>query len=109
MIKEVKQRLKARLLRNGSSESYVKRLTRFLSTESDALIIGFAHRFATYKRATLLFADPERPARLLAIPDRPVNGVQIGPGQQVWCMLAKHQAQLCFSGHDGSPGPACRG
>lgn len=72
LIKEVKQRLKVQLLRNGYSESHIKRLTRFLSTESDALIIGFARRFATYKRATLLFADPERLARLLGNPDRPV-------------------------------------
>ena len=38
----------------------------------DALVIGFARRFAPYKRATLLFQDPERLARLLANEDRPV-------------------------------------
>lgn len=38
----------------------------------EALVIGFARRFAPYKRATLLFADPDRLARLLADADRPV-------------------------------------
>ena len=38
----------------------------------DALIIGFARRFAPYKRATLLFADPDRLARLLSQVGRPV-------------------------------------
>lgn len=39
---------------------------------SDALIIGFARRFAPYKRATMLFADPGRLARLLGQPGKPV-------------------------------------
>ncbi|MDR1776798.1 MAG: alpha-glucan family phosphorylase [Desulfovibrio sp.] len=36
------------------------------------LLIGFARRFAPYKRATLLFADPDRLAKILNNPDRPV-------------------------------------
>ncbi len=38
----------------------------------DTLIIGFARRFAPYKRATLIFADPDRLARILNNPSRPV-------------------------------------
>ncbi len=38
----------------------------------DTLIIGFARRFAPYKRATMLFADPDRLARFLDNQDRPV-------------------------------------
>jgi starch phosphorylase len=41
-------------------------------TADRALIVGFARRFATYKRAALLLADPDRLARLLGDPDRPV-------------------------------------
>jgi starch phosphorylase len=41
--------------------------------DPDALIIGFARRFAPYKRATLLLRDPERLARLLADDERPVH------------------------------------
>jgi starch phosphorylase len=41
--------------------------------DPDALIIGFARRFAPYKRATLLLRDPERLGRLLADDGRPVH------------------------------------
>lgn len=40
--------------------------------DPNALIIGFARRFATYKRATLIFRDRERLRRLLSDPERPV-------------------------------------
>lgn len=52
--------------RNGCSDAQIERLTKFLTPEdTDMLVIGFARRFATYKRATLLFSDPERLDRLL--------------------------------------------
>lgn len=41
--------------------------------DPDALTIGFARRFATYKRAGLLFSQPERLAKLLADTKRPVQ------------------------------------
>ena len=44
----------------------------------DALVIGFARRFAPYKRATLLFADPDRLERLISQVDRPVIFVFAG-------------------------------
>jgi starch phosphorylase len=43
-----------------------------------ALTIGFARRFATYKRATLLFRDPERLARILGDPQRPLQIIYAG-------------------------------
>jgi starch phosphorylase len=46
--------------------------------ESDALTLGFARRFATYKRATLLFHDQDRLARLLNNPDRPMQIIFAG-------------------------------
>src|SRR5690606_28929491 len=45
---------------------------------SDALTIGFARRFATYKRATLIFQDPDRLARIVGNPERPVQLVFSG-------------------------------
>jgi glycogen phosphorylase len=42
------------------------------------LTIGFARRFATYKRATLLFSDPDRLARILTDPERPVQLIFAG-------------------------------
>ena len=41
--------------------------------DPDVLTVGFARRFATYKRAWLLFSQPERLARLLSDPDRPLQ------------------------------------
>ena len=41
--------------------------------DPEALTICFARRFATYKRATLLFKDPERLARILTKPGKPVQ------------------------------------
>uniref|UniRef100_UPI0025F6B940 alpha-glucan family phosphorylase n=1 Tax=Thermococcus sp. TaxID=35749 RepID=UPI0025F6B940 len=42
------------------------------AVDENALILGFARRFATYKRATLLFTDLERLRKLLNDPERPV-------------------------------------
>src|SRR5579884_2132115 len=44
----------------------------------DVLTIGFARRFATYKRATLLFRDPERLRRILGDRNRPVQIIVAG-------------------------------
>ncbi|HET8713968.1 MAG TPA: alpha-glucan family phosphorylase [Gemmatimonadales bacterium] len=56
----------------------------------NVLTIGFARRFATYKRADLLFRDPERLRRLLTDPRRPVQIIFSGkahpadePGKRV--------------------------
>lgn len=46
--------------------------------QEDILTIGFARRFATYKRATLIFHDPDRLARILNNPERPVQIVFAG-------------------------------
>lgn len=46
--------------------------------DKDALTIGFARRFATYKRATLLLSDPERLKKILLNPSRPVQIIFAG-------------------------------
>jgi starch phosphorylase len=46
--------------------------------DPDVLTIGFARRFATYKRASLLFSEPEHLARLLADPERPIQVLVAG-------------------------------
>ncbi len=43
-----------------------------------ALTIGFARRFATYKRASLLFRDLDRLARIVNNPDKPVQFIYAG-------------------------------
>jgi starch phosphorylase len=46
--------------------------------QPEPLTIGFARRFATYKRATLIFTDPDRLARILTDPRRPVQLIFAG-------------------------------
>jgi starch phosphorylase len=46
--------------------------------DPDALTLGFARRFATYKRPNLLLHDPERLLRLLTDPQRPVQLILAG-------------------------------
>lgn len=58
------------LRKYGLSSTLRKQILANISPK--ALIIGFARRFAPYKRATLLFADPERLERLITQAGRPV-------------------------------------
>ena len=57
--------------RRGAPDGEVAAAWQLL--DPTALTIGFARRFATYKRATLIFQDPARLARILADPARPVQ------------------------------------
>src|SRR5439155_1764345 len=63
---------------NGVSKSpeVIRRVNRILDPE--ILTIGFARRFATYKRGTLLFSDKERLKRLLNDTTRPVQFIFAG-------------------------------
>jgi len=77
--------------RNGLTESDIAHLTRFLTSASiNTLFIGFARRFATYKRADLVLRDLPRLARIVNDPERPVVFVFAGkahpadrPGQEL--------------------------
>ena len=69
-------RLKAQLKRRGSPPSEIAAAEEVL--DPDALTIGFARRFATYKRGDLIFRNPERMAALLANKDRPVQFIFSG-------------------------------
>ena len=62
--------------RRGESPEVLQRLERVLSP--DALTIGFARRFATYKRANLILTDIERLASMVNDPNRPVQFVFAG-------------------------------
>ena len=46
--------------------------------DEKALTIGFARRFATYKRASLLFRDLDRLARIVNNPEKPVQFIYAG-------------------------------
>jgi starch phosphorylase len=63
--------------------------------DPDALTIGFARRFTAYKRAELIFGDPERLARILNGAGRPVQLIFAGkshPADDV----GKHRLQRVF-------------
>ncbi len=81
-------RLRNQLARHGEAPSELAHLADVL--DPNILTIGFARRFATYKRAALLFSDEERLARLVWDEQRPVQIVFAGkahpadrPGQRV--------------------------
>lgn len=76
MIALVRERVVSQLMRVGAGPAEVNAAASALDPQ--ALIIGFARRFATYKRATLLFRDPERLKRLLNNPNRPVQIIFAG-------------------------------
>lgn len=67
----LRQRVAQQRRRYGESPAQVAAAYDLFDPE--ALTIGFARRFATYKRATLIFRDLERIYRLLHNPDRPVQ------------------------------------
>ena len=88
MVAFLEGRLARQFARHGESPNTLRELRGVL--DPDALTIGFARRFATYKRADLLFRDQERLGRILSSADRPVQVVIAGkahpadrPGQQV--------------------------
>ena len=76
LVAFTRNRLRKQLIRRGAGPSEVAGADEVLNP--DALTIGFARRFATYKRATLLFRDPDRLARLVNDPDRPVQFIFAG-------------------------------
>ncbi|MDP9383369.1 MAG: alpha-glucan family phosphorylase [Chloroflexota bacterium] len=76
LVAYARERLRAQLERRGVSASEVRSAADAL--DPDSLTIGFARRFATYKRATLLLRDPERLASILSNADRPVQLVFAG-------------------------------
>ncbi len=112
---ETHQTLKARLLDfvrrravaqseyRGESTERIASLRRVLS--QDALTIGFARRFATYKRANLLFADLDRLAALVNDPRMPVQFVFAGkahphdkPGKQIMQQISELTRDPRFAG-----------
>ncbi|MCA3134138.1 MAG: alpha-glucan family phosphorylase [Rhodocyclaceae bacterium] len=69
----VRHRVAQQHLRNNGSEAHLDRLLRFCDPSNpNTLVVGFARRFATYKRATLLFHDLDWLRRLICDEHRPV-------------------------------------
>ncbi|SHE72746.1 alpha-glucan family phosphorylase [Desulforamulus putei] len=89
--------------RNQEPAEHIAEVDEYLNPE--AFTIGFARRFATYKRATLLFRDMERLARLFSDPERPVQIIFAGkahpadrPGQDLIKRIYEISQQEPFRG-----------
>ena len=76
LIVYARERLAAQWAASGRSAEEVER-ARHLFDEA-TLTLGFARRFATYKRPNLLLQDPDRLIRLLSDPHRPVQLIMAG-------------------------------
>jgi len=76
LVAHARRRLRQQLTQRGAPQSEVEAAREALDPE--ALTIGFARRFATYKRATLILRDLERLKRILGDHERPVQIIFAG-------------------------------
>ncbi|MCY2992467.1 MAG: alpha-glucan family phosphorylase [Planctomycetota bacterium] len=88
LLSFVRRRVSRQCRRRGESDEMVEAARNVLNPS--ILTIGFARRFATYKRASLIFSDLDRLAAILNHPERPVQLVFSGkshprdePGKQI--------------------------
>ena len=102
-IQFVRRAISNQMSRNQESAETIGGVAEYLNP--DAFTIGFARRFATYKRATLLFRDRERLARLFSDPERPVQIIFAGkahpadrPGQELIKQIYEFSQQEPFRG-----------
>jgi starch phosphorylase len=94
LLEFVRRRAVEQAERRGESKEVLQSLGKVLS--QDALTIGFARRFATYKRANLILTDIESLASMVNDPKRPVQFVFAGkahphdePGKRVLQQIAE--------------------
>jgi starch phosphorylase len=102
LIEFVRRRAREQADRRNEQQETLQKLSKLLSP--DALTIGFARRFATYKRANLILADIERLASMVNDPKRPVQFVFAGkahphdePGKRVLQQIAQLMRDSEFS------------
>jgi glycogen phosphorylase len=102
LLEFVRQRAVEQAARRDESAETLQRLGRVLSP--DALTIGFARRFATYKRADLILADIARLASMVNDAKHPVQFIFAGkahprddPGKRVLQQIARMMREPQFS------------
>jgi starch phosphorylase len=76
LVQFIRERLARQARRRGEAPEVVLRASQ--AFDPNALTIGFARRFATYKRAPLIFREPERLRRILSDSKRPLQIVFAG-------------------------------
>jgi glycogen phosphorylase len=75
-VRFARGRLRRQMARHGASPDELRAVETLLTT--DQLTLGFARRFATYKRATLMFSDWDRLKALLKDPEKPIQIIFAG-------------------------------
>ena len=106
MVRALRDRLGAQHRRNGLDAARVESILAGLdAADRGAPVIGFARRFAAYKRANLLLEDAGRLARLLGNPERPALLVYAGKAhphdhgaQELIRQLYEHSLRPEFAG-----------
>lgn len=96
LIDFCRERLKAQIINRGFTKNEINHAEQILTPE--ALTIGFARRFATYKRGTLLFRDIERLKKIISNQHRPVQIIFAGkahPHDNGGKELIKNIAEIC--------------
>ena len=76
LVEHVRNRYARQLIESGGAPDDITRAKQIFNPE--VLTLGFARRFATYKRPTLLLHDPERLVRILTNPEHPVQLILAG-------------------------------
>lgn len=76
LVKDVRRRVRESWLERGSSPAELAWTDTIL--DPDTLTIGFARRVPTYKRLTLMINNPQRLAKILTNPERPVQIIVAG-------------------------------
>jgi starch phosphorylase len=76
LVEYTRERMTRQLTASGASPEAIDGAKHLF--DPNALTLGFARRFATYKRPNLLLHDPERLLRILANPERPVQLIIAG-------------------------------
>ncbi len=102
LIGYVRERLRDQLLARGAKRKELQTAEEVLDPQ--VLTIGFARRFATYKRASMLLQDKERLIRIMSDAKRPVQFIFAGkahPHDNEGKRLIQELVQLCTS-------PTCR-
>ena len=103
LILFTRTQLKEQYKRHQKSKQEIDQIDQFLNP--NALTIGFARRFATYKRATLIFKDLKRLEQLVNDPEKPVQFIFAGkahpadvPGQKFIAEIFQLSQQPAFLG-----------
>jgi len=106
MLRLVRHRVSEQHNRNRGSEAHLDRMLRYADPANpNVLTIGFGRRFATYKRATLLFENVDWLRQIVSDPKRPVLFVFTGkahpadqPGQELIRELTRISRTPAFEG-----------